>query len=48
MFAKEFIPRGVKVGPYEGPIVFKDDLEDIEDTSYMWEVSKVVKLNDNI
>lgn len=38
VFAKEFIPRGVKVGPYEGGIVFKEDLDDVEDTSYMWEV----------
>ena len=41
MFAKEFIPRGLKVGPYEGSVVFKEDMEDIEDTSYMWEVRKL-------
>ena len=44
MFAKEFIPRGVKVGPYEGGIVFKEDLDDVEDTSYMWEVCDVYKI----
>ena len=38
VFAKEFIPRGLKVGPYQGTVVFKEDMEDIEDTSYMWEV----------
>ena len=38
VFAKEFIPRGVKVGPYEGTTVLKEDMYDIEDTSYMWEV----------
>ena len=41
MFAKEFIPRGIKVGPYEGTIVFKEDMDDIEDTSYMWEVRRM-------
>ena len=38
VFAKEFIPRGLKVGPYQGSVVFKEDMENIEDTSYMWEV----------
>ena len=28
------------MGPYEGTVVYKDDLDDIEDTSYMWEVSR--------
>ena len=41
VFAKEFIPRGLKVGPYEGTTVLKDDMEDIEDTSYMWEVRRI-------
>ena len=39
MFAKQFVPRGLKVGPYEGSVVFKEDMEDIDDTSYMWEVN---------
>ena len=41
VFAKEFIPRGLKVGPYQGSVVFKEDMENIEDTSYMWEVHTV-------
>ena len=41
MFAKEFIPRGLKVGPYQGTVVFKENMEDIEDTSYMWEVRRL-------
>jgi hypothetical protein len=39
VFAKDFIPRGLKVGPYQGRVVFKEDMENIEDTGYMWEVS---------
>ena len=43
VFAKKFIPRGVKVGPYEGKLVWKDHVhvEEGTDTSYMWEVSYV-------
>ena len=38
VFANEFIPRGVRFGPYEGKRVPKTELND-RDTSYMWEVS---------
>ena len=41
VFAKKFIPRGVKVGPYQGKLVWKDHVEEGTDTSYMWEVSYV-------
>ena len=44
VFAKEFIPRGLKVGPYQGSVVFKEDMENVEDTSYMWEVHKLTLL----
>ena len=42
VFAKQFVPRGLKVGPYEGSVVFKEDMEDIDDTSYMWEVNIII------
>ena len=42
MFANEFIPRGVRFGPYEGKRVPKTELNDT-DTSYMWEVSFTFK-----
>ena len=42
VFANQFIPRGVRVGPYEGKVIPKDDLEDGRDTNYMWEVSLFV------
>ena len=38
VFAKEFIPRGVKFGPYEGRRVEKDDMGDVPNTAYSWEV----------
>ena len=41
VFAKKFIPRGVKVGPYEGKLVWKDHVDEGIDTSYMWEVRHV-------
>ena len=39
VFAKQFIPKSVKVGPYEGRRVLKDEMEYLDDTSYIWEVS---------
>ena len=42
VFAKQFISRSVKVGPYEGKRVFKDEMEYVEDTSYIWEVSGLI------
>ena len=38
VFATQFIPRRVRVGPYEGRRVLKEELTKREDTSYMWEV----------
>ena len=38
VFATQFIPRGVRFGPYEGRRVLKEELTKGEDTSYMWEV----------
>ena len=38
VFAKQFIPRGVMFGPYEGKRVLKEELIKCEDISYMWEV----------
>ena len=42
VFAKKFILRGVKVGPYEGKHVWKDQVDEGTDTSYMWEVRMLV------
>ena len=41
VFAKEMIPRGVKVGPYVGKMVPSSEVDEGVDTSYMWEVSCV-------
>ena len=38
VFAKSFIPRGVKMGPYVGEKVHKEDVTEDTVTSYMWEV----------
>ncbi|XP_065904451.1 histone-lysine N-methyltransferase set-17-like isoform X2 [Dysidea avara] len=38
VFAKEFIPRRTRIGPYKGEVVQKEDLTDETDTSYFWEV----------
>ena len=38
VFATQFIPRGVRFGPFEGRRVLKEELTEGEDTSYMWEV----------
>ena len=38
VFATQFIPHGVRFGPYEGRRVLKEELTKGEDTSYMWEV----------
>jgi len=36
VFAKEFIPRRTRIGPYKGEVV--QDVADETDTSYFWEV----------
>ena len=38
VFATQFIPRGVRFGPFEGRRKLKEELTEGEDTSYMWEV----------
>ena len=38
VFAKEFIPRRTRIGPYKGEVVQKEDVTDETDTSYFWEV----------
>ena len=38
VFAKEFIPRRTKIGPYKGEVVQKEDVTDETDTSYFFEV----------
>ena len=38
VFATQFIPRGVRFGPYEGRRLLKEELTKGENTSYMWEV----------
>ena len=39
VFAKEFIPRRTRIGPYKGEVVQK---EDVTDTSYLFEVTHVL------
>ena len=39
VFTTRLIPRGVQVGPYEGKRVELEDIGDIENASYLWEVS---------
>ena len=41
VFAKEFIPKGTRIGPYKGEVVQKEDVTDETDTSYFWEVPKL-------
>ncbi len=38
VFTTQFIPKGVRMGPYVGRRVDKKDLEDYEQTAYRWEV----------
>ncbi len=38
VFTTQFIPKGVRVGPYEGRRVDKQDLGDLHNTAYAWEV----------
>ena len=45
VFAKEFIPRRTRIGPYKGEVVQKEDVTDETDTSYFWEVCNSV-MND--
>jgi len=40
VFAKEFIPRRTRIGPYKGEVVQKEDVTDKTDTSFFWEVCK--------
>ncbi|XP_065900694.1 zinc finger protein 878-like isoform X2 [Dysidea avara] len=40
VFAKEFIPRRTRIGPYKGEVVQKEDVTDETDTSYFWEIKK--------
>ncbi|XP_065904055.1 oocyte zinc finger protein XlCOF6-like [Dysidea avara] len=40
VFAKEFIPRRTRIGPYKGEVVQKEDVTDETDTSYFWEIRK--------
>lgn len=45
VFATKHVPSGVRFGPYEGDTVFKSELTDSTDTSYMWEVQKYMYMN---
>uniref|UniRef100_A0A1X7ULJ8 Uncharacterized protein n=1 Tax=Amphimedon queenslandica TaxID=400682 RepID=A0A1X7ULJ8_AMPQE len=40
VFATELIPNGVKFGPYKGQKVYYEDIDEDDDTSYMWEIKK--------
>ena len=39
VFAKKLIPRHTRVGPYEGKRLSVEDMDMVDDTSYIWEVS---------
>ena len=39
VFAKQFIPKGIRIGPYRGKPIPKDDMDQLYNTSYLWEVS---------
>ena len=39
IFANVAIARGTRMGPYKGRIVTGEEMECVEDTGYMWEVS---------
>ena len=39
VFAKSFVPRGVKMGPYIGEKIDKEDVTEDTITGYMWEAS---------
>ena len=43
VFTNQLIPKGVRVGPYQGRIVDKYDLGDLQDTAYAWEVSHATR-----
>ncbi|XP_065904327.1 histone-lysine N-methyltransferase set-17-like isoform X3 [Dysidea avara] len=40
VFAKEFIPRRTRIGPYKEEVIQKEDVTDETDTSYFFEVKK--------
>ena len=42
VFTTQFIPRGVQVGPYEGRRVELEEIGDLKNISYLWEVSSVI------
>ena len=41
VYAKEYIPKGTRCGPYKGAIVDKMDIGADVDTAYMWEVYSI-------
>jgi len=41
VFAKEFIPRRTRIGPYKGEVVQREDVTDETDTRYFFEVISV-------
>ena len=43
VFAKEFIPRRTRIGPYKGEVVQKEDVTDETDTRYFFEVMCVIR-----
>ena len=47
VFAKQFIPKGTRMGPYQGNPVPKDDMDRLCNTSYLWEVSIRVSIQQN-
>ena len=48
VFAKEFIPKGTRIGPYKGEVVKKEDVTCDTDTSYFWEVSVLQCMKNNV
>ena len=39
VFATSFIPKGVKLGQFDGKMVTGADVENVQSTDYAWEVS---------
>lgn len=38
VYATQSISKGVRFGPYKGQKVYEEDIDEGDDTSYMWEV----------
>ncbi len=46
VFAKKLIARNIKVGPYKGKKLTVFEMEDVQDTSYIWEVGEWLRIGE--